>query len=104
MVASMNRYSTYVFGINSASNAGTKIVLVSGCASHYYNFPVCITHAINSKYYVPTLLLAQILYSNPYGYNNSFVLLSMCYIAKIGSAVVGNLVGNIAYVMIVASN
>ena len=53
MVASMGRYSTYVFGINSASNAGTKIILVSGCASHYYNFPVCITHAINFKYYVP---------------------------------------------------
>ena len=40
-----------VFGINSARNAGMKIVIVLGCASHYYNFPTCITRTINSKYY-----------------------------------------------------
>ena len=27
-----------VFGINSASNAGKKIVIVRGAAEHYYNF------------------------------------------------------------------
>ena len=40
-----------VFGINSASNAGGKIVIVRGEAEHYYSFPACITRTINSKYY-----------------------------------------------------
>ena len=40
-----------VFGINSASNAGGKIVIVRGEAKHYYSFPACITRTINSKYY-----------------------------------------------------
>ena len=40
-----------VFGMNSASNAGGKIVLVRGEAEHYYSFPACITRTINSKYY-----------------------------------------------------
>ena len=40
-----------VFGINSASNAGGKIVIVWGEAEHYYSFPACITRTINSKYY-----------------------------------------------------
>ena len=39
-----------VFEINSARNAGMKIVIVLGCASHYYNFLTCITRTINSKY------------------------------------------------------
>ena len=30
-----------VFGINSASNAGKKIVIVWGAAEHYYNFLTC---------------------------------------------------------------
>ena len=34
-------------------NAGRKlIIIVLGCALHYYNFPACITCAINSKYYI----------------------------------------------------
>ena len=40
-----------VFGINSASNAGGKIVIVRGAAQHYYYFPACIARTINSKYY-----------------------------------------------------
>ena len=40
-----------VFGINSASNAGRKTVVVWGEAEHYYNFPACIMRTINSKYY-----------------------------------------------------
>ena len=40
-----------VFGINSASNAGKKIVIVRGEAEHYYNFHTCIASTINSKYY-----------------------------------------------------
>ena len=40
-----------VFGINSASNAGKKIVIVRGAAEHYYNFHTCIASTINSKYY-----------------------------------------------------
>ena len=40
-----------VFGINSASNAGGKIVVVRGEAEHYYSFPAYITRTINSKYY-----------------------------------------------------
>ena len=40
-----------VFGINSASNAGEKTVIVRGEAEHYYSFPDCITRTINSKYY-----------------------------------------------------
>ena len=37
-----------VFGINSTSNAGKKIVIVLGYASHYYNFHNCIVSTINS--------------------------------------------------------
>ena len=40
-----------VFGINSASNADGKIVIVRGKAEYYYSFPACITRTINSKYY-----------------------------------------------------
>ena len=40
-----------VFGINSASNAGGKTVIVRGEAEHYYSFPAYITRTINSKYY-----------------------------------------------------
>ena len=40
-----------VFGINSASNAGGKTVIVQGKAEHYYSFPACIMRNINSKYY-----------------------------------------------------
>ena len=40
-----------VFGINSASNAGGKIVIVRGKAEHLYSFPACIMRTINSKYY-----------------------------------------------------
>ena len=40
-----------VFGINSASNAGRKIVIVRGAAEHYYNFHTCIASTINSNYY-----------------------------------------------------
>ena len=40
-----------VFGINSASNAGRKIVIVQGAAEYYYNFHTCIASTINSKYY-----------------------------------------------------
>ena len=40
-----------VFGINSASNVGRKIVIVRGAAEHYYNFHTCIASTINSKYY-----------------------------------------------------
>ena len=40
-----------VFGINSVSNAGKKIVIVQGAAEHYYNFHTCIVSTINSKYY-----------------------------------------------------
>ena len=40
-----------VFGINSVSNAGKKIVIVRGAAEHYYNFHTCIASTINSKYY-----------------------------------------------------
>ena len=40
-----------VFGINSTSNAGRKIVIVRGEADHYYSFPACTTRTINSKYY-----------------------------------------------------
>ena len=43
-----------VFGINSASNVGRKIVIVQGTAEHYYNFTACIMSAINSKYYTVT--------------------------------------------------
>ena len=32
-----------VFGINSASNIGGKIVIVQGAAEHYYSFPAYIT-------------------------------------------------------------
>ena len=35
-----------VFGINSASNAGRKIVIVRGAAEHYYNFRICIASTI----------------------------------------------------------
>ena len=42
---------TVVFGINSASNVGRKIVIVQGTAEHYYNFHTCIASTINSKYY-----------------------------------------------------
>ena len=31
-------WEAVVFGINSASNAGKKIVIVRGAAEHYYNF------------------------------------------------------------------
>jgi len=40
-----------VFGINSVSNAGRKIVIVQGAAKHYNYFPACSTKTINSKYY-----------------------------------------------------
>ena len=40
-----------VFGINSASNGGRKIVIVRGAAEHYYNFHTCIASTINYKYY-----------------------------------------------------
>ena len=40
-----------VFGINSASNAGGKTVIVWGEAEHYYSFTACITRIIKSKYY-----------------------------------------------------
>ena len=40
-----------VFGINSASNAGRKILIMRSKAKHYYSFPACITRTINSKYY-----------------------------------------------------
>ena len=36
-----------VFGINSVSNAGRKIVIVQGTAEHYYNFHTCIASTIN---------------------------------------------------------
>ena len=35
-----------VFGINSVSNAGKKIVIVQGAAKHYYNFHTCIVNTI----------------------------------------------------------
>ena len=39
-----------VFGINCASNAGRKLVIVRGATKHYYIlFPACITSAINSS-------------------------------------------------------
>ena len=31
-----------VFGINSVSNAGRKIVIVRGAAKNYYNFLTCV--------------------------------------------------------------
>ena len=34
----MTVWFAVVFGINSAHNAGMKIVIVLGCTSHYYNF------------------------------------------------------------------
>ena len=40
-----------VFGINSASSAGKKIVRVQSAAEHYYTFHTCIASTINSKYY-----------------------------------------------------
>ena len=40
-----------VFGINSASNPGRKIVIVRGAAERYYNFHACIASTINFKYY-----------------------------------------------------
>ena len=40
-----------IIRINSAYNTGMKTVIVIGCALHYYNFPTCITCAINSKCY-----------------------------------------------------
>ena len=43
-----------VFGINSVSNIGGKIVIVQGAAEHYYYFPAYITRTINSKYYAVT--------------------------------------------------
>ena len=46
-----NSILAVVFGINSASNTGGKIVTVQGAAEHYYYFPACITRTINSKYY-----------------------------------------------------
>ena len=49
-----------VFEINSASNAGKKIVIVQGAAEHYYNFHTCIVSTINFKYY-----------SKPYSYRLS---------------------------------
>ena len=42
---------TVVFGINSASNVGGKIVIVRGATKHYYYFPAYIARTINSKYY-----------------------------------------------------
>ena len=36
-----------VFGINSASNAGRKIVIVWGAAEYYYTFHSCIASTIN---------------------------------------------------------
>ena len=36
-----------VFGINSVSNAGGKIVRVRGAAEHYYSFHTCIVSIIN---------------------------------------------------------
>ena len=37
----------YVFGINSVSNVGKKIIIVRGAAEHYYNFYTCIASTIN---------------------------------------------------------
>ena len=36
-----------VFGINSVSNAGKKIVIVRGAAKHYYTFHTCIVSISN---------------------------------------------------------
>ena len=38
-----------VFGINSTSSAGKKIV--QSAAEHYHSFHICIASTINSKYY-----------------------------------------------------
>ena len=40
-----------VFGINSVSKAGKKIVTVQGAAEHYYIFHTCIVSNIKLKYY-----------------------------------------------------
>ena len=37
-----------VFGINSVSNGGRKIVIVRGTAKHYCRFHACIASTINS--------------------------------------------------------
>ena len=44
-----------VFGINSASNASKKIVIVRGAAEHYYNFIIPITtvsHTVTNQSHV----------------------------------------------------
>ena len=46
-----NVWLAVVFGINSASNAGKKVVIVRGVAEHYYTFHTCIASTVNSKYY-----------------------------------------------------
>ena len=55
--------------INNARSAGVKSVIVLSCALHYYNFPTCITNAINSKYY-----------SQPYYYITKKLASSICNI------------------------
>ena len=55
------KWVAVVFGINCASNACRKLVIVRGAAEHYYCFLPALRSAINSKYYKQTILLQIII-------------------------------------------
>ena len=64
-----------VHGINFASNAGKKVVIVRGTAEHLHAV-TCITSTINSKYYGKPTILLQI---NTFNSVEVSVVSLLCY-------------------------